>query len=359
VQRILAALALVLTAASYLAGAQPGDPAGLRLDVVSWHVEGEGTATGDAAETRAGRAEMLFADGTLLHLDADTRARWAAKRTLALDAGRILVTTGTAGWLEATLRDARATLAPGGSYILLVDPAHARLLVSVLAGQAVLEAATGVVTLSARQLAFVSGPMAAPVATAFEPAPWDTFLQWSSARQARLAWAAAGPATPAAAPGSTIPLGAGGVRAGDALSEAPAPSSNDYGWTSCGAGCGGGWYGVPIWVPSYGPGVGRGWWDGKRDPYAPDFAPREDPDFSPRFGPGAGRVDRGGRFRDSRSRLPPPQTAPPALPAVKPPPPAAPPRAVAGSAGALMVPGPGRARTAGATRPAEGKPSPR
>jgi hypothetical protein len=278
------------------AGAQPLDPTAFGGSVVGVYTAGLVSTTPTSVDAAAGRAEVLFGDGTLLHVDADTRVRWVSGRALALDDGRVLVRTGTAGWAEVALPDGRVTLAPGGTYGVLVDAEHERVLVSVGAGRADVESSRGAaaVPLQAMQLVVLTGPDSRPVPTAYVPATWDTFLQWSAARSAELA-AAAGAPTRAEYTPRTIPLGRGGAR--EPTTDAASATALSYGGGEAYACCGGGIgsYGYPVWGYGFGYGYGRGHGMGKwRDPYAPDFAPDYDPHFGPGFGPGG---HRGGRNR--------------------------------------------------------------
>jgi hypothetical protein len=174
----------------------------------------------------------------------------------------------------------------------------------------------------------MTGTDSQPVAAPYVPASWDTFLQWSDVRHARLLQAA--DSTRLDFTPKTILLSRGGVREAPA-DDAPALLAySDSSWYSC---CGGvGYGGYPTWGYGYGYGYGVGIGTGKwRDPYAPDFAPHYDPGFGagygPRFGSGFGPGGhRGGRHRPDGPGFGPPglPTAPSRveLPAMTVPPPA-------------------------------------
>jgi hypothetical protein len=301
VPRLLVALAFVLAASP--APALASDASGqivVGLAVVGSHTEGAVVATTDAVATGTGRAEILFADGTLLHIDAESSVRWAAAGPLALDNGRVLLRTGTAGWLDVVLPFARATLAPGGTYGLLIDASHARLLLSVTAGGADLRTSAAQATLGPSDMVVITESTERIVVTTFEPAPWDTFLLWSRARQSGRILAAA-QAAEWQVPGSTvISLGPGGFREFRSSDAAAAPSYS--GGESI-------WYGGVVGWPVWGYGGGYDRWDKRRDPYAPHYEPY-------RGSRGARGEGRGGPGRTGPATQPPmPPELPPAIPA--------------------------------------------
>lgn len=326
--RLLAIPPLVLACLLAPVSASRGDAQVLvGRTVVGTYAEGAVVAVGDAVATTIGRAEMLFADGTLLHVDADTRVRWAAAGPLTLEHGRILLKSGMGGWLDVALPFAQVTLAPGGSYGFLVDASRARLLVSVTAGSADLRTSTAQAAIGPSQMVVLADVSSRIVVTAFEPPAWDAFARWSRARQsARILAAAQAGGEPA--PGSSvITLGPGGHYAGGPVS-APAPAypGGEVIWYG-----GGGVVGWPTW--GYGGGrIGR---DRRRDPYAPRYEPRYEP-----FPHGETRGPRGdGRGGPGRTFPTTGQEAPRELPPLTPPPPApAPPRA---RGGAARLPSPG------------------
>jgi len=327
VPRLLVALAFVLAASP--APALASDATGqivVGLAVVGTHTEGAVVATPDAVATGTGRAEILFADGTLLHVDAESSVRWAAAGPLALDNGRVLLRTGTGGWLEVVLPFARATLAPGGAYGLLVDASHGRLLVTVMAGGADLQTAAAKATLGPSELAVLTGPTSRIVATAFEPAPWDTFLLWSRARQSARILAAAQAADLQVGGATVIPLGPGGFRESSPSNESVAPSysGGEAIWYG-----GSGIVGWPVW----GYGGGRDGWDRRRDPYAPYYEPHYEP-----YPYGGARGPRG-EGRGGPGRTGPATGAPRELPPAIPPVPAQPPPPARGGVGKLPSPG--------------------
>lgn len=307
---VVASLVLALLPAP-LSASQGDAQVIVGLTAVDTYAEGDVVAVSDAVSTTMGRAEILFADGTLLHVDANTRVRWAAAGLLTLEHGRILLKSGMGGWLEVALPFARATLTPGGSYGLLVDASRARLLVSVTAGSADLQTSAAQASLGPLQMTVLTDQSTRIVATAFDPAPWDSFPNWSRARQSARILAAARVGEGGAAGPSAITLGPGGYHeAGPVSAPVPTYSGGEVIWYG-----GSGVAGWPVW----GYGVGRDDWDRRRDPYAPRYEPRYDP--YPRRGTrhpgGEGRVGPGTPGPAPGARTP--RELPPVIPPAPPP----------------------------------------
>ena len=319
--RLLVALTLVL-----LASLAPDASAQILVGraVVGAHTEGTVVATADAVTTSIGRAEILFADGTLLHVDADSSVRWEAAGPLALDNGRVLLRTGTGGWLDVVLPFARVTLAPAGAYGLLVDASHARLLVTVMAGGADLQTSAAQATLGPSEMVVLTESTSRLVVTAFEPTPWDMFMLWSRARLSARVLAAR--QADLQVPGATvIPLGPGGFQeSGPVAAPAPSYSGGEGSWYG-----GSGYDGWPVW----GYGGGRDWSDKRRDPYAPHYEPHYEPYGGSR---GTRSEGRGGPGRIGPGRGAP---TPPELPPAIPPAPVQTPPPARGGVGKLPAPG--------------------
>lgn len=298
--------------------------------VVGTYGEGAVVAMDDAVATTMGRAEILFADGTLLHVDADTRVRWVPTGPVTLEHGRILLKSGMGGWLDVALPFAQVTLAPGGSYGFLVDAPRSRLLVSVTAGSADVKTAAAQATIGPSQMVALTDQASRIVPTAFDPAPWDSFPQWSRARQSARILAAAQAGEVQRQGTSVIPLGPGGYYEGEAVS-APAPTYSGGEVIWYGGSTVAGW---PVW----GYGVGRDDWDRRRDPYAPRYEPRYDP--YPRGGvrgprgEGRGGPGRAGPATGART----PRELPPAVPPTPPTPPPPPARGGVGKLPSPRVP---------------------
>jgi len=321
---IAVALVLVILPAAMASGADVQILVG--RSVVGTHTEGVVVTTPDTVSTAVGRAEILFADGALLHVDADTRVRWAAAGPLTLDEGRILLKSGMGGWLEVVLPFARVTLAPGGSYGFLVDASHGRLLVSVAEGSADLRTSAAQATLPSSRLAVLTDESSRIVATSFEPAPWDTFLRWSRARVSALVLSARQPDARVAS-ATVIPLGPGGFQEpGPVSGPAPSYTGGDVIWYGGSA--------VLGWPVPRGGGA-RERWDRRADPYAP----RYEPHYEPRPYGGAREPGRPGREGMRRTGPAIPAPAPRELPPAIPPTPAQTSRPARGGAGRLPWPG--------------------
>src|SRR5688500_17815016 len=139
---------------------------------------------GDRVRTRSGRVEILFADGTLLHLDRNTVIDFQRE-----DFVRVL--EGRARWMVA--RDARGAvrvdtpaatleLDPGGDYRVAVAPNGDAELV-VLRGAGALLNDQGDTPLRAGERAVAARGRAPSQAFYANAAAWDDFDRWSDTRR--------------------------------------------------------------------------------------------------------------------------------------------------------------------------------
>jgi hypothetical protein len=147
------------------------------------YVEGMVSLSPEGVRTAGGRAELVLADGALVHVDGASLVRFESAGALDLSEGRLLVRTGASQASELGVPYARLRLAPLGVYSVLADAARGRLLVAVIVGRIDLETQYGQ---SARilggQMVLMTSATSAPWATPFQPAGWDRFELWSDAR---------------------------------------------------------------------------------------------------------------------------------------------------------------------------------
>ncbi|HVL65933.1 MAG TPA: DUF6600 domain-containing protein [Vicinamibacterales bacterium] len=193
---------LVLAAGS--AAAQPPDaadaqaPAHISLVEGSAILEREGERdesprnmpllAGDRVRTRAGRVEILFADGSTLHLDQHSAVDLQSDDLLRLLEGRIRLSIpgparevayridGPHGWTQI--------FEPGEYRVALVNgPRGSELEVAVLRGRAELANEAGRTPLRAGERAFARADAAPSYAYVVNSASWDAFDRWSEARR--------------------------------------------------------------------------------------------------------------------------------------------------------------------------------
>jgi hypothetical protein len=143
---------------------------------------------GDRLRTRAGRVEVLFADGSTLHMDANTVVDFQSDEVIRLLDGRIRLNIAgptrqigyridaPSAWVE--IRQ------PGEYRVALVGGAAAREVeLAVLRGAADLINEDGVTELRAGERAFAAAGAAPSRPYVFNSAAWDAFDRWSEARR--------------------------------------------------------------------------------------------------------------------------------------------------------------------------------
>ena len=147
---------------------------------------------GDRVRTRAGRVEILFADGSTLHLDHNSAIDLQSDELVRILEGRIRLSIpgpsrdvayrvdGPFGWAQIT--------EPGDYRIALMNgPRGAELELAVLRGRAELVNEGGTTPLRAGERAFARSGAAPSYAYVVNSAAYDAFDRWSeSRRDARL-----------------------------------------------------------------------------------------------------------------------------------------------------------------------------
>ncbi len=153
------------------------------------YVEGSVSLSPDGVRTQGGRAELVLANGTLVHVDGASTVRFDRSGTLSLIDGRLLLRTGNGAPSDLEVPYARLRLAPSGVYNVLADAAHGRLLVSVIVGRIDLQSRYGQSTpIDGGHMVLMTSATTAPWATPFQPAGWDRFELWSDSRLAQAVW---------------------------------------------------------------------------------------------------------------------------------------------------------------------------
>ncbi|HET7619070.1 MAG TPA: DUF6600 domain-containing protein [Vicinamibacterales bacterium] len=144
-------------------------------------------ASGDRVRTTNGRVEILFGDGSTLHLDTDTTVDLESDALLRLLAGRVRLSIAGPGGGIAYRIDAPAgsiqITEPGEYRVALLQDVQVRLELAVLRGAADLFTDQGSTSVRAGERAYASAGLQPSYAYAYNSAAWDAFDQWSEARR--------------------------------------------------------------------------------------------------------------------------------------------------------------------------------
>jgi len=140
---------------------------------------------GDRLRTQAGRVEVLFADGSTLHLDADTVVDFQSDEVVRLLSGRIRLN------IAGTRRSVAYRVDAPSAWVQIETPGEYRVAaatgneieLAVLRGSAELVNEDGRTPLGAGERAFAR--LGAPPSSAyvFNSAAWDAFDTWSETRR--------------------------------------------------------------------------------------------------------------------------------------------------------------------------------
>ncbi len=148
---------------------------------------------GDRVRTQDGRVEILFTDGSTLHLDANSTVDFQSDEVIRLLGGRVRLNIVGAG--DANRRVAYRVDAPSawvqitrsGEYRISVlgggDGRAAEVELAVLRGAADLVNEDGRTTLGAGERAFARAGAGPSPSYVFNSAAWDTFDRWSEGRR--------------------------------------------------------------------------------------------------------------------------------------------------------------------------------
>lgn len=139
---------------------------------------------GDVVRTKNGRAEIVFADGTLLHLDHDGELEFLAPERVRLLNGRVLVR------VSASVSRPYFVDTPGGTvkldargeYGITTDQPRGHLEVTVARGEAEIDDGTQRVIVRGGEMVSLAGAGARAYFQRFNSARWDAFAQWANDR---------------------------------------------------------------------------------------------------------------------------------------------------------------------------------
>jgi len=144
---------------------------------------------GDRIRTQGGRVEILFADGSTLHLDANTTADFQSDELLRLLDGRVRLAIPGTSSRRVTYRidapSASAVILQPGEYkvSILHSTRDGEIELAVLRGGAELVNDEGRTPLRAGERAYARMNAAPSYAYAFNSASWDAFDRWSETRR--------------------------------------------------------------------------------------------------------------------------------------------------------------------------------
>ncbi|CAN5787387.1 hypothetical protein BH24ACI4_BH24ACI4_15490 [soil metagenome] len=142
---------------------------------------------GDRLRTQGGRAEVLFADGSALHLDANTILDFQSDEVVRLLQGRIRLS------IAGLARDISYRIDAPSAWIQIHGPGEYRVAVlgrdevelAVLRGGAELVNEAGRSYIRAGERTFARGGAAPSPPYVFNSAAWDAFDRWSEDRRAQ------------------------------------------------------------------------------------------------------------------------------------------------------------------------------
>jgi len=143
---------------------------------------------GDRLRTQGGRVEILFADGSTLHLDANTTLDFQSDELVRLLDGRIRLSIPAANRRVSYRIDASSASAlinqPGEYRMAVLHGAReAEIELAVIRGAAELVNEDGRTPLRAGERAYARANAAPSYAYVFNSASWDSFDRWSEARR--------------------------------------------------------------------------------------------------------------------------------------------------------------------------------
>jgi ferric-dicitrate binding protein FerR (iron transport regulator) len=208
--RLASILAITLLAWPHAAAGSPQDPETRDAPAPAHVAYVEGTATlerdgrpenaplnmpllsGDRLKTGDGRVEVLFADGSALHMDSRTTIDLQADDLLRLIDGRLRLTIAGSGEARSASLVYRVD-SPAGS-VRITQPGDYRvsmlrrgeevqLEIAVLRGAGELFTDEGTTPVRAGERAYASAGLAPSYAYTYNSANWDAFDRWSESRR--------------------------------------------------------------------------------------------------------------------------------------------------------------------------------
>jgi len=151
-----------------------GAPAAATIDV--------SLIDGDQIDTASGRAEVTFLDGTIAHLDRDTRIILGASDGFRLVKGRVSVRTSGFKEYEVETAVAKLLVQAGSIVEVRVKGNAADAFLNVISGVARVVTPMGVQRVSDYYTAYVSGPASAAIVTKTASTQADDFGRWTLGR---------------------------------------------------------------------------------------------------------------------------------------------------------------------------------
>ncbi|MGQ0734073.1 MAG: DUF6600 domain-containing protein, partial [Acidobacteriota bacterium] len=139
---------------------------------------------GDVVRTLAGRAELVYPDGTVIHLDRTTTFEILGPSRVRLTSGRAIVRVSAASPQPFAVDTPAAvvSLDPRGEYLVETDDARRDLEVSVTRGSAEVDDGSQRALVRGGERLTLAGAGARPSHQAFNSARWDAFERWSYQR---------------------------------------------------------------------------------------------------------------------------------------------------------------------------------
>ena len=138
---------------------------------------------GDLVRTLNGRAEIVFADGSLLHLDYDTALDLLSPVRMRLSGGRVSFRVAPSA--QSYVIDTPAAsvrLDPRGEYGLTSDARLSRLELTVARGAAEISDGSTRTVVQGGEMASILGAGGRVMLQQFNTARWDAFERWSDER---------------------------------------------------------------------------------------------------------------------------------------------------------------------------------
>jgi hypothetical protein len=139
---------------------------------------------GDVVRTANGRAEIVFADGSILHLDHDTELEILSPLRMRLGTGRVLLRVSAAADTPYVIdtQAASTRLSARGEYDVTADRRNERLEVAVTRGSAEIGDGGTATLVRSGEIASILGPGGRVLIETFNSARFDAFERWSSDR---------------------------------------------------------------------------------------------------------------------------------------------------------------------------------
>jgi hypothetical protein len=153
---------------------------------------------GDLVRTRNGRAEIVFADGTLLHMDHDAELEMLAPERIRVLAGRVLLRMTAAAARPYVIDTPAATVRfdSSGEYALTAGQGQGHVEVSVARGSAEIDDGSQRIRLRSGEMLSLAAAGARPYLQPFNSARFDAFGLWSNDRTHGFAAARSAPQLP-------------------------------------------------------------------------------------------------------------------------------------------------------------------